>query len=115
MLDNLCFIFWTATLFLQENKLCCLSLCNVNGTSRVCLGRLWQTLILRAWRPLLAYLSVEIVIHLRQEGYYQALAQSNQQVSPFIEFMLGALLEAMAEATTTDQVPHYCGHLGPVN
>lgn len=54
------------------------------------------------------------MIHLRQEGYYQALAQSDQQVSPFIEFMLGALLEAMAETATTDQVTTYCGHLGPI-
>jgi Fic family protein len=69
------------------------------------MGRLWQTLILKAWRSLLAYLPVETVIRDRQQAYYQVLTESDTKadVTPFIEFMLGALLEALQEAAT-DQV-----------
>lgn len=70
------------------------------------LGRLWQTLILRNWKPLLAYLPVETVIRDRQEDYYRVLAVADQQANatPFIEFMLGALHDAVREAVSTDQV-----------
>jgi Fic family protein len=74
-----------------------------DGNGRM--GRLWQTLILKAWRSLLAYLPVETVIRNRQQAYYKVLAESDTKadVTPFIEFMLGALLEALQEAAT-DQV-----------
>lgn len=70
------------------------------------LGRLWQTLILRKWKPLLAYLPVETVIHTRQEDYYRVLAVADRQAdaTPFVEFMLGALRDAVGEALSTDQV-----------
>jgi Fic family protein len=70
------------------------------------IGRLWQTLILRHWKPLLAYLPVETVIRERQTDYYQALAEADQlaDAAPFVEFMLQALLDAIREAATTDQV-----------
>ena len=42
-----------------------------DGNGRM--GRLWQTLILGRWKPLLAYLPVETVIRDRQQPYYQAL------------------------------------------
>ncbi len=60
------------------------------------LGRLWQTLILSRWRPVLADLPVESLIHARQEGYYQAIAESTARsdCAPFIAFMLGRILEA---------------------
>ncbi len=75
-----------------------------DGNGRM--GRLWQTLILRQWKPLLAYLPVETVIREYQTDYYQVLAESDRQAdaTPFIEFMLQALHEAMREATETDQV-----------
>ena len=70
------------------------------------MGRLWQTLILRNWKPLLAYLPVETVIRERQEDYYRVLAVADQQTNatPFVEFMLGALRDAVREAVSTDQV-----------
>ena len=57
------------------------------------MGRLWQTLILQKWNPLLAYLPVETVIRERQNAYYQALAKSDHEgdATFFIEFMLRAL------------------------
>jgi Fic family protein len=63
-------------------------------------------LILRNWKPLLAYLPVETVIRDRQEDYYRVLAAADQQsdATPFIEFMLGALRDAVREAVSTDQI-----------
>jgi Fic family protein len=75
-----------------------------DGNGRM--GRLWQTLILRNWKPLLAYLPVETVIRERQQDYYQMLAVADDQAdaTPFVEFMLNALREALREAVAIDQV-----------
>ena len=75
-----------------------------DGNGRM--GRLWQTLILSQWRPLLAYLPVETVIREQQAAYYQALAESDgaAEATPFVTFMLQALLTAMSEVALTDQV-----------
>lgn len=75
-----------------------------DGNGRM--GRLWQTLILREWKPLLAYLPVETVIRDRQEAYYRVLAEADRRsdATVFIEFMLQALVEALREAVATDQV-----------
>lgn len=75
-----------------------------DGNGRM--GRLWQTLILRNWKPLLAYLPVETVIRERQAAYYQVLAEADQlgEATPFIVFMLQALRDALQEAASTDQV-----------
>jgi Fic family protein len=69
-----------------------------DGNGRM--GRLWQTLILRNWKPLLAYLPVETLIRERQTAYYQALATSDEQAkaTPFAEFMLQTLSDAVREA-----------------
>ena len=74
-----------------------------DGNGRM--GRLWQTLILRNWKPILAYLPVETVIRDRQEDYYRVLAAADSQAdaTPFIEFMLGALREALQEAVSPEQ------------
>ncbi|MDI9570588.1 MAG: Fic family protein [Pseudomonadota bacterium] len=70
------------------------------------LGRLWQTLILSRWKPLLAYLPVETVVRDRQEDYYRVLAQADERgdATPFVEFMLEALRSAIEEALTSDHV-----------
>lgn len=79
-----------------------------DGNGRM--GRLWQTLILSQWRPVLAYLPVEAVIREQQDDYYAALAAADQlaESTPFVEFMLQALSVALAEAVrsgpATDQV-----------
>jgi Fic family protein len=78
-----------------------------DGNGRM--GRLWQTLILRHWKPLLAYLPVETVICERQNDYYRVLAEADEraEATPFVEFMLQALSVAIGEAVTTDQVNNH--------
>lgn len=79
-----------------------------DGNGRM--GRLWQTLILSEWRPVLAYLPVEAVIREQQDAYYAALSAADQMAesTPFVEFMLQALSLALDEAVrnepSTDQV-----------
>ena len=69
-----------------------------DGNGRM--GRLWQTLILSRWRPVLAWLPVESVIRDRQDDYYAALAAADRaaEATPFVEFMLRALRQALTEA-----------------
>jgi len=78
-----------------------------DGNGRM--GRLWQTLILSQWQPVLAYLPVESVIRVRQADYYQALADADNLAdsTPFIEFMLQALHDAMTDVSqkTSGKVP----------
>ena len=77
-----------------------------DGNGRM--GRLWQTLILSQWQPLLAYLPVESIIRDRQTDYYKALSDADNLANsmPFIEFMLQALLDALTEvlAKTSEKV-----------
>jgi Fic family protein len=69
-----------------------------DGNGRM--GRLWQTLMLARWQPLLAWLPVETVIRSQQQAYYAALAAADKasDATPFVEFMLDALHAAMGEA-----------------
>lgn len=73
-----------------------------DGNGRM--GRLWQTLILSKWRPVLAYMPVETLVRNRQEEYYASLAQADMQgeATKFIEFMLQALHDTLA-GVQTDQ------------
>lgn len=75
-----------------------------DGNGRM--GRLWQTLILSRWKPLLAWLPVESVIRDRQAEYYGALAAADNAGAStvFIEFLLSALVEALRQVPATDQV-----------
>jgi Fic family protein len=68
-----------------------------DGNGRM--GRLWQTLILCHWKPLLAYLPVETVILERQDDYYRVLAEADKlaEATPFVEFMLQAIHDVMSE------------------
>jgi Fic family protein len=67
------------------------------------MGRLWQTLILRSWKPILGYLPVESVIKQRQQDYYRVLSETDKEgdSSRFIEFILTALRDAINEAAET--------------
>jgi Fic family protein len=67
----------------------------VNGNGR--LGRLWQTLILSRWNPLLAWLPIEEVIRSRQQAYYESLGQADQQgdLEPFVTYQLEAIHDAL--------------------
>jgi hypothetical protein len=72
-----------------------------DGNGRM--GRLWQTLLLSRWRPLFAALPVESLIRDHRADYYAALNLANQQgeSTPFVEFMLAMIREAIE--TTTEQ------------
>jgi Fic family protein len=74
-----------------------------DGNGRM--GRLWQTLILSRWNPLLAYLPVETLIHDQQQAYYNAINQSSAHAnsSAFINFMLRMLLNAIKESLSTSE------------
>ena len=75
-----------------------------DGNGRI--GRLWQTLILSRWNPLLAWLPVESVVRDRKADHYSILASCDRigNSTPFIEFLLAALLAALRETQPTDQV-----------
>ena len=75
-----------------------------DGNGRM--GRMWHTLLLYQWKPLFAWLPVESVIRERQEEYYAALrtADSTGQSTPFVEFLLKAVLDALREVEA-DAVP----------
>ncbi len=64
------------------------------------LGRLWQTLILSRWQPLLAWLPIEEVVRDRQETYYDSLGRADQagDLTPFVSFMLTAIGSALEQA-----------------
>jgi Fic family protein len=70
-----------------------------DGNGRM--GRLWQTLILSRWNPLFLRIPVESLVYAHQQDYYHALHQSTQQglVTPFMEFMLSIILDAVRSAT----------------
>ncbi|WP_226100511.1 Fic family protein [Dickeya oryzae] len=76
-----------------------------DGNGRI--GRLWQTLILSRWQPILAYLPVETVIKDRQQTYYQRLTEADQKsdCSAFIEFLLQAIEESLQEAIEHQSSP----------
>ena len=68
-----------------------------DGNGRM--GRLWQTLILSRWNPLLAYLPIETLIHDHQQEYYNAINQSSQNADSgaFITFILQMLLKTIQQ------------------
>ncbi|MCF6807334.1 Fic family protein [Thiotrichales bacterium 19S9-12] len=70
-----------------------------DGNGRM--GRLWQSLILSKWNELLAYIPVESLVYQHQTEYYQAIQLSTDKSdsSPFIEFILTMLLDAILEVT----------------
>jgi Fic family protein len=72
------------------------------------LGRLWQTLILSRWQPLLAWLPIEEVVRERQEAYYESLGRADQagDLSPFVSFMLTAIEAALEQAIHLQATAH---------
>ena len=66
-----------------------------DGNGRI--GRLWQTLMLSQWRPILQWLPVENTIRERQQDYYAALAVSDAEGScvAFVEFMLEVIADSL--------------------
>lgn len=74
-----------------------------DGNGRM--GRLWQTVLLKKYNPVFAYLPVESIIKKRQAAYYLALSNSdkNGTSTVFVEFMLSVLNEAMEELLLMQQ------------
>jgi Fic family protein len=74
-----------------------------DGNGRM--GRLWQTLILSKWKPVLAYMPMETIVRNRQKEYYASLGQADTQgeAATFIEFMLQALYDSVIGLSATDQ------------
>lgn len=58
-------------------------------------GRLWHTLLLSKWCPVLKWLPIESIIQQRQQEYYAAIAASNASGSceAFVAFMLEVIRE----------------------
>lgn len=75
-----------------------------DGNGRM--GRMWQTLLLSRWKTVFAWLPVETLIRERQDEYYAVLGKSDSTASatPFIEFLLGTLRDALRDVARTDQV-----------
>ena len=76
----------------------------IDGNGRM--GRLWQSLILTSSYPVYEFLPLELLIKEKQEKYYEALSKSDMSGSstPFIEFMLALILEALQELLNTQRV-----------
>ena len=74
-----------------------------DGNGRI--GRLWQTLILSRWNPLLAYIPVETLVYQHQAEYYEALNQSGAKANsaPFIDFMLRMIRDAVVESAAMSE------------
>ncbi len=68
-----------------------------DGNGRM--GRLWQTLMLARWKPLMAFMPVETMIHKNQAEYYAAINQSTAvgDSAAFIAFMLRMIRDAVTE------------------
>ncbi len=74
-----------------------------DGNGRI--GRLFQTCLLASKEKIFAYLPIESIIRERQDKYYNAIKQSNQNGSSnlFIEFMLDAILETVKRILMTSK------------
>ena len=76
-----------------------------DGNGRM--GRLWQTLILSRWNAHFSRIPVESLIYEHQGEYYEAIGRSTAQAdcSPFIEFMLSMIRDAMRTLDTPQVAP----------
>ena len=72
-----------------------------DGNGRI--GRLWQTTLLTKYHPVFEFTPLESVIRNRQEAYYEALGLSDKaaDASPFIEFSLETIFEALEDLGAT--------------
>lgn len=68
-----------------------------DGNGRM--GRLWQTVILKEWKEIFAWLPVETLVKERQKEYYSALGASDREAdcTGFIEFMLSLIADTIEE------------------
>lgn len=73
-----------------------------DGNGRM--GRLWQSVILKEWKSVFAWLPIESLIKENQEEYYEALNISERKADStgFIEFMLNMILTTLQEIRDTE-------------
>lgn len=73
-----------------------------DGNGRM--GRLWQTVILKEWKEVFAWLPVETLIKENQKEYYKVLEVSDNSANStkFIEFMLTLILNTIEEIIKTE-------------
>ena len=76
-----------------------------DGNGRM--GRLWQTALLAAWKPIFKWIPIETIIKDNQEDYYRAIAKSTQEAksNEFIIFML-EVIEKATHIFSTDAQNH---------
>ena len=74
-----------------------------DGNGRM--GRLWQTVILKEWKEVFAWLPVETLVKENQKEYYSVLGVSNSVANStkFIEFMLSVILNTINEIIKTEK------------
>lgn len=74
-----------------------------DGNGRM--GRLWQTVILKEWREVFAWLPVETLVKENQKAYYAALGASDKDADStgFIEFMLLLLLKTIEDVIRSEK------------
>lgn len=77
-----------------------------DGNGRM--GRLWQTALLKSWKPIFAWIPIESIIKDNQEEYYKAITYSTSEGKSniFILFMLNCLDKAIEELLE-DTKKHY--------
>ncbi len=73
-----------------------------DGNGRM--GRLWQTVILKEWKSIFAWIPVESLVKENQAEYYNALNSSDTDAdsTKFIEFMLNLILRMVEEIISTE-------------
>lgn len=73
-----------------------------DGNGRM--GRLWQTVILKEWKSIFAWIPVESLVKENQAEYYNALNSSDTAAdsTKFIEFMLNLILRTVNEIISTE-------------
>ena len=74
-----------------------------DGNGRM--GRLWQTVILKEWKEIFAWLPVETLVKENQKEYYSVLGASDSEASStkFVEFMLSVILSTIEELIETEK------------
>ena len=68
-----------------------------DGNGRI--GRLWQSVMLYAWREAFVVMPTESIVRDNQEKYYSALEEAGSlgESTPFVEFMLEVILNTVRE------------------
>lgn len=76
----------------------------MDGNGRM--GRLWQTVLLRQQYPVFDYLPIEALIKNQQLNYYNVLAKADKlgESTPFIEFMLTIIEQALEDLLSTQPI-----------